>query len=243
MGGVADRRLRRRSSGDDCALGERHDVTKYAGANAPVATAILNDVWGSTALGVFAVGTTNGTGATRIVLRSTDHGATWNPVTIAGFAGAAGTAMTVFALGSDVWVCGDGGLVYHSTDGTTFTQQTTGTTAGITHLRGVSGHIIALLGTDPGTYLSSSNAGVTWNAPTAPAFNDAAGHLAFVPDESAIYVFGSYAPQVVSYDKGGTWVPNVTVMNDNAMATGGAFAFAGNDVFIVGRTGIIHYGN
>jgi photosystem II stability/assembly factor-like uncharacterized protein len=218
--------------------------TKYTGAGAPTATTHLQDVWGSATLGVFAIGGDgSGATATRVVLRSTDHGATWTPLTIAGFNDAAshGTGYSVFALGSDVWVAGDAGLVYHSTDGTNFTAQTTGTNALITQLRGVSGHLVALLATDPGTYLSSSNNGATWVAPTQPSFNDNATDIAFVPDESSLYVFGAFNPPALSIDKGGTWTPLVTAMAGNVMRA--AWAFAANDVYVIGDTGIIHYGN
>ena len=220
--------------------------TKYTGTGAPPSTVNLQDVWGSTALGAYAVGyDTSGTNTARVVYHTTDHGATWAPITINGFTGVFGSGnmlFTAFALGSDGWIAGDSGSVYHTTDGTTFTQQTTGITVlAITRMRGVSGHIIALIANDPGYYISTVNNGVSWTQPTTMPLNDSPQNIAFAPDESAIYVFGSFAGPIASFDKGATWSFVATVMNPNT--TRNAFAFAGNDVFIVGDTGIIHYGN
>ncbi len=221
--------------------------TKYAGSNAPPASTSFNDVWGSAALGVFAVGTDGAyPNLTRVVYRTTDQGATWAPVTITGFTGGtpAGTnaLFTTFALGSDVWVAGDSGNVYHSTDGTTFTQQNTGVTnLGVLRMRGISGLVIATLGNDPGSYISSTNSGVTWMSPTTGVWGSQGYQIAITPDESAIYMFMTSSPPQVSYDKLATWPALTTVMNPNVVR--GGFAFAGNDVFVVGDTGIIHYGN
>ncbi|MGZ3430184.1 MAG: WD40/YVTN/BNR-like repeat-containing protein, partial [Polyangia bacterium] len=226
---------------------------KLAAPTATGTTAELTAVWAASPTDVYAVGfngtivhSSNGTTFTKYAGANapTDHGATWAPVTISGFTGTMASGQTgysVFALGADVWVAGDSGLIYHSTDGSTFTQQPTSpVNALITQIRGVSGHLIAILATDPGQYISSNNAGATWNVPTMPSFNDNADQIAFVPDESALYAFGAFSP-VYSDDKGGTWKQLYTVMFPNNMTA--AFAFAGNDVFIVGQTGIIHYGN
>ena len=55
------------------------------------------------------------------------------------------------------------------------------------------------------------------------------------------HVFGSFAGPIVSFDKFATWNYVPTAMYPNAVRN--AFAFAGNDVFVVGDTGIVHYGN
>jgi photosystem II stability/assembly factor-like uncharacterized protein len=216
--------------------------TKYAGVGAPPATTFFQDVYGSPTLGVYAVGYDGTSTTTRVVYRTTDHGASWAQVTITGFTGAAGQLFTVFTLGSNVWVAGDGGNVYHSTDGANFTQQATGLTSiGITRMRGVTGQIIALLGTDPGTYISTVNNGVSWTMPTTSPLNDSPQNVAFTPDQSAVYVFGSFSGPIVSFDQFATWNFVPTAMNPNAVRN--AFAFANNDVFVVGDTGIVHYGN
>jgi photosystem II stability/assembly factor-like uncharacterized protein len=219
---------------------------KYTGTGAPPTTTAFNDVWGSSA-GVYAVGS-DGTypNLTHVVYRSIDQGVTWSQVSIAGFTGGApnGTSVvqTVFAQGTDVWIGAEGGKVYYSSDGTIFSQQNTGgASAAITQIRGTSQLVMATLGTDPGTYISTTNKGLSWVAPTNPVFGDSAAKMVFVPDESAIYVFGAFLPPAVSYDQTSTWKGLITVMSPNAMK--GGFAFANNDVFIVGDTGIIHYGN
>src|SRR5207245_417843 len=103
------------------------------GAGAPPATTTFQDVWGSPTLGVYAVGFDGASSATRVVYRTTDHGTTWSKLTISGFTGVAGELFTAFALGGDIWIAGDLGNVYHSTDGVAFTQQNTGiTNVGIT---------------------------------------------------------------------------------------------------------------
>ncbi|HEX9105108.1 MAG TPA: YCF48-related protein, partial [Polyangia bacterium] len=221
--------------------------TKYAGTNAPPTTTTFNDVWGSATLGVFAVGTDGAyPNLTRVVYRSTDHGATWAQVNIAGLTGGTpagtNTLFTTFALGSDVWVAGDGGKVYHSADGTNFTQQNTGVTnLGVLRVRGINNLLIATLGNDPGSYLSSTNGGTTWTAPTTGVFGSQGNQIVITPDGSAIYMFMTSSVPQVSYDNLATWPALVTVMNPNS--TRGGFAFAANDVFAVGDTGIIHYGN
>src|SRR5262249_3570924 len=140
--------------------------TRYAGGGAPPTTTNFSDVWGSATLGVYAAGTDGTSASTRVLYRSTDHGPSWSQVNIPGFTGtaASGNALTtVFALGSDVWVAGDRGNVYHSSDGTNFAQENTGVTAyAVVRLRGISGLLIATLGNDPGSYLSSTNNGTTW---------------------------------------------------------------------------------
>lgn len=212
--------------------------TKYAGTNAPPATTTFQDVFGSPTLGVYAVGYDAPSSPMRVIYRSTDHGATWAPVTVTGLTGAAGELLTAFALGGDVWIGGDSG-VYHSTDGTTFTQQSTG--SAVTRIRGVTGHLIGLIGNDPGQYITTTDKGTTWTAPAVIGGSDSPQNVAFVPDESAVYVFGSFGGPLVSNDKLATWAFVPTAMNPNLVRS--AFAFAGNDVFIIGDTGIIHYGN
>ena len=221
--------------------------TQYAGANAPPTTTNFYDVWGSAALGVYAVGADGAYPTlTRVVYRTTDHGATWAQVNIAGLTGGTpngtNSLYTTFALGSDVWVAGDHGNVYHSSDGINFAPQNTGvTTLGVLRIRGISGLIMATLGNDPGSYLSSTNNGLTWTAPTTGVWGSQGVQIAFVPDESAVYVFMSSSVAQVSFDKLATWPALTTVMSGNTMRAG--FAFAGNDVFVVGDNGIIHYGN
>jgi len=219
--------------------------TKYAGANSPPSTTVFHEVWGSSSA-VYAVGSDGAyPNLTHVVYRTVDHGVTWAPLSITGFTGGtpSGTSVanTVFAIGSDVWIGAEGGKIYYSSDGTTFNAENTGTNAAVIQIRGVAGHVLASLGTDPGIYIATTNKGVTWTAPTNPVWGGGGQQMVFVPDESAIYVFGSFLPPAASYDKTATWVPLYTAMSPSFMR--GGFAFANNDIFVVGDTGIVHYGN
>ena len=77
--------------------------------------------------------------------------------------------------------------------------------------------------------------------PTTSPLNDSPQNVAFSPDGNAVYVFGSFAGPIASFDKFATWDFVPTAMNPNGVRN--AFAFAVNDVFVVGDTGIVHYGN
>lgn len=212
---------------------------KFTGASIP-ATVNFTDVYGS-ALGVFAVGSdTNGN--TRVVFRSVDKGATWTPITITGFTGASGVASTVFATATDVWI-GGGTSIYHSTNGTSFTSQTTPASSTIGQIRGAAGDTWALVGNIPSTCWRSVNNGA-WTATAAGSVPiiDVPVQIFVQPDDSAVVVSDSLGPPAISTNKGASWTilqPGIIVGRD--VLTG--FAFAPNDTFLVGYTGIVHYGN
>jgi hypothetical protein len=208
---------------------------------------VLNDVWGSSQLGVFAVGG-NGPTATmsRYVLRSVDHGATWTPVTIAGFTTTTGSFLmvrSVFVSGSDVWVASDAGLIYHSSDGTNFSQQAAGvTTLGISKIRGIPGKLFALLGSDPGSLIYSTDNGVSWTGMAAGGDSDS--EIAGTPNGSTIIITTAGSEGMdISTDKGMTWAPLPTGISPSSSGTGGSFLFADNNIYVATQTGIIHYGN
>jgi photosystem II stability/assembly factor-like uncharacterized protein len=207
---------------------------------------VLNDVWGGTN-GVFAAGQT-GTGATmaRVLLHTTTQGASWSAVTISGYTdtmGSGQSAQTTFSLGVDTWVAGDGGKIYHSTDGSNFSAQNSGVTAAITRIRGVNGHLLAGLGTDPGAMLESSSGGTNWTPMPGAIFGAAVNRIAPTPSESSIFVAGPTSGTGVSTDKGGVWGAVTTGIIDELNAVSDVFPFADNDVFLVGDRGIVHYGN
>lgn len=217
--------------------------TKYTGVSVST-TATLLDVWGST-VGVYAAGSDgSGTSQKRVLYRSTDRGTSWTPLAVGGFTDVMGSgfsANTVFAIGSDVWVAGEDGSIYHALDGATFTKQTSGVTASISRIRGVSGDLFALFNT-VGQYIRSSDGGAHWSAPITP-FTDGELSMFVLPSESAIYVMGGFGGPEISVDKGQTWKALDTgIMAPFTMQ--GTFAFADYDVFVVAATGgIIHYGN
>ena len=219
--------------------------TKYAGIF-PAGTK-LSDVWGSAAHGVYAVGMKgSGPNSQRVVLRTTNQGQAWSEVPIVGFTdtlGSSNLAYSTFSLGADVWVTGTDGLIYHSTDGSNFTAQAAGVgTTSIGRIRGVTGHVIATLGTDPGAFIDTTDAGATWVAHTN-VWNSAGDWVAFTPSESTIFVVTPSAQPVFSTDKGVTWkLLQTGIINEQASITD-FFAFADNDVFAVGNNGIVHYGN
>ena len=217
--------------------GDGITFTKFTGASVP-STVNFSDVFGS-ALGVYAVGN-NSAGNTRVVFRSTDKGTSFSPITITGFTGATGTALTVFALDGDVWVGGDNGTIWHSTNGTDFTSQPTGSTSPILRLRGAAGYVLAALQSFNGDYLRSINNGA-WTPGTGP-WTEFPDQIYVQPSDGTTFLFGNFGSPYVSKDKGATW----TFLDTGIVAPRnlhGGFSFAANDIFLVGDTGIVHYGN
>jgi hypothetical protein len=215
---------------------------KFTGASVP-ANIAFNDVYGS-ALGVFAVGQdVSVSPAHRAIFRSPDHGASWSAVTITGFTGVSGTINTVFATDTDVWIGGDANI-FHSTNGTGFTSQTLPAAAlSIVAIRGTSNgnDLWAVEQSMSGDYLRSNNGGA-WTAATG-TWTDIPIHVVVQPDDSAIYVLAADTFQAqVSINKGASWM-SLDTRTASELSLNGGFAFAPNDLFLVGATGIIHYGN
>jgi photosystem II stability/assembly factor-like uncharacterized protein len=222
--------------------GDGTTFTRFSGSGAPTATTIFTDVWGSPELGVFAAGY-DSSFTSRVLFRTVDHGASWSFVSIAGFTGNSGVLETVFVLGSDVWLGDGSGNILHSIDGLAYDLQETrdGGAFAVSRIRGLGNDLVALVPSDPGGYLHSTNKGGMWSVIGAQ-FNDSPTQMFYVPDGSAIYVFGAFSP-VVSVDNKVSWhLFDPGIIINTAATTRNGFAFAANDIFVVGDTGIIHYG-
>jgi hypothetical protein len=235
-------------AGTNGSLAHSSDGTSFApyvGSNAPPTTITFNDMFGSAELGVFAVGIDGAyPKMSRVIYRTTDHGTTWAPLSIVGLTDSSNSTNglnTVFALGADAWIGTDAG-VFHSTDGTSFAQQATNTTNEIQRIRGIDGMLLATLKNLGGAadYISSADKGSKWTLHTG-AWNSFGEQLAIAPDNGTVVVFESVTDPQASFDKLGTWaLLNAPIAPYQAM---NGFAFASNDIFVVGQRGIIHYGN
>ena len=218
--------------------------TKYAGANAPPATTTFQDVWGSPTLGVFAVGY-DGSVATRVVYRTTDHGATWAQVTVAGLTGGrtGNELFTAFALGARR-------LGRPATAATSTTRPTAPPSPSRRPVPADRHHAhprrhAVTSSRSSATIRACTSApldnGVTLDAADGDAGNDSPQNVAFVARRERHLRLRLVRRAARLVDKDATWNLVPTAMNPNLVRS--AFAFAANDVFVVGDTGIIHYGN
>src|SRR5262249_30748587 len=117
-------------------------------AASPATDCPLQDVWGSDANDLYAIGGCDGLlgspAPSAIVLHSTDGGATWNVQN----SGATKSLGGVWGSGrGDVFVGGTGGILFHTNDsGASWHPVATGTTAGLSHFWGTASNDIYATG-------------------------------------------------------------------------------------------------
>jgi hypothetical protein len=225
--------------------------------------ALLVDIAGTPATGVFAVGFVGATGAA--AYRSTDNGTTWSQVTVGGGGetlSGGGFNMSVFGMGNELWIGAGGGQIFHTGDGATWTKQPIDASANpsallnIGQIRGrAPGHLLALTVGDPinsaPSALIRTTDGAHWTV--LPSTASPPGNyrsLAFDPTGTSVWIAGSQgglAPSglLVSRDEGSTWQPATTTTVFNPVAANTVYAFGDNNLFLLTNTagsGIVHYG-
>ena len=207
--------------------------TRYPnpGSGGIATTATLTDVSGLSADDVFIAASTG-------LFHSVDHSANWMPVSTPMI----GAPLAVYSIeGSDLWIGGSSGQIFHSTDGSTWTPQPLpGPLANMVDVNRIRARTPSDLFAmeSAGLIAHSSNGGTSWTV-LSQMFISGLYDLSVTPTGN--YLFAStVSGMAVSTDEGATWNPL-----DSKISTGlfGAFSFADNDVFVIGDNGIVHFGN
>ncbi len=210
--------------------------TRYTnpGSGGIPAAANLTGVAGISANNVF-VSSTQG------LFRSTDGGATYAPVTVPGFTGM--NVFTVYALGGDLWIGGDNGQIYHTTDGTSWGSQTltgVGASLPISAFTGrASGEVFA--GSSGTPFLAHTlNKGATWTSGLVASLGSTGlGQLALTP--MGDYLYAQSNQLLVSQDGGMNFVPVNTAPVPRSV--GAFFIASAASIFGATDSGIVHFGN
>ena len=200
------------------------------------ASATLVDIAGLGANNVFVAADTG-------LYRSTDGGASFTPVTISGFTGPQVSAL--FAIGGGLWVGGDNGQIYHSTDGVNFSAQTltgVGASLHITRIRGRSAMDLYAASTDGGWLAHTTNGGTTWTNGLVTSLGGAGAYdLAITPSGTVYATGGAGNGLAVSQDSGMNFVPvNSAPVPTEQIAL---YAPSDNEIFATDSGGIVHFGN
>ncbi|MCW2922744.1 MAG: hypothetical protein JWM98_148 [Thermoleophilia bacterium] len=153
-----------------------------------------NDYRAATQLG----GTTLTSGDGAQLLSSTD-----SATTLAASPEFRPTFYGVYADGRrDAWSVGSGGVIRHTSDGTTFADQASTTTNGLNDVDGVGASRVWAVG-EGGTIVATTNGGATW----APQVSGTTSRIRAVDalDDNRVWGAGSNGVVVRTDNGGGTW--------------------------------------
>ncbi len=210
--------------------------TRYAnpGAGGIPATANLFSIAGLSANNVL-VGSDLG------LYRSVDGGKSFSPVAVSNFMGT--NVYTIFALGGDVWIGGDSGQIYHSTDGTTWSSQTLdkiGAGLRVTSITGrASGELFAA-SMDDSWLARSLNKGASWtNGAVTSLGGSTLYQIALTPSGSSLYALSNEL--LVSTDHGMNFVPVNTAPVPAEL--GALFVASDSNIYGASANGLVHFGN
>ena len=192
----------------------------------------------------------SGLGANNVIVaadtglyRSTDNGASFVPVTVTGFTGPAVTA--IFAMNGSLWIGGENGQIYVTTDGVSFTAQPqTGVGASL-HITRISGRAPSELyaaSSDGGWLAHTTNGGTTWTNGIVASLGGAGAYDLAITPSGTLYATGATGGGlVVSQDNGMNFVPvNTAPVPSEHIAL---YAPSDSEIFATDSGGIVHYGN
>ena len=173
--------------------------------------------------------------------RSVDGGKSFSPVAVSNFMGT--NVYTVFALGGDVWIGGDSGQIYHSTDGTTWSSQTLGGAGAglrVTSITGgASGELFAA-SVDDSWLARSLNKGASWTNGAVTSLNGSTvNQIALTPSGSSLYALSNEL--LVSTDHGMNFVPVNTAPVPAEL--GALFVASDSNIYGASANGLVHFGN
>ncbi|MEW6367532.1 MAG: YCF48-related protein [Acidobacteriota bacterium] len=175
-----------------------------------------------------------------IVIKTTDGGTNWNPVTVS-VGGAAVTSdlyATQFTSTNTGYIVGEGGLILKTTNGgSSWTRQTSGTTASIYGIR--FGFSAAIAVGQYGTILRTTNSGSTWTSVTS-------GTTQYLRDvdwgsSTKAVAVGDYGTILVSTNSGQNWVAKTsgTTAHLNGVKMDAGYMAPGYTGWVVGTSGTI----
>lgn len=201
--------------------------SKVFNAATGTGSSAFQDVWGSGANDVWAVG------AATMAYRSTDGGKTWT--TTATIAGPASTRNAIWgAAANNVFIAGSGGTVVQTTNsGANWTVLASPTAQALYGIWGSAANDIYTVGA-AGVIARSTTAGVTWTGLTSGTTNT----LRTVWGSAANNVFavGDSGTILRSTDSGATWVKAQITSTANLYSIRGV---AANDYYAVGASGTV----
>jgi photosystem II stability/assembly factor-like uncharacterized protein len=222
-------------------------TTFTAAATGIPPTANVTDVAGLSSTSVFVASSAG-------LYQSTDHGVSWQPVTVTGLTGTA--INTVFAMGGDLWIGASNGQVFHTTDGTNWTAQpitgSVGSTGNVHRIRGYAPGVLFAIFDNAGAIARSTSGGGSWTVQSPPSgkpLGQGALFLSVSPTGNYVYVGGDATggtgvPLVVSQDQGMNWVLVGNTITAPVSHGTVPLALADNDLYVVWSSpGILHYGN
>ncbi len=186
----------------------------------------FNDIWGSGANDVWAVGTST------MAYRSVDGGKTWTTSTIGG---PSVTRQAIWgAAANNIFIVGTSGSVVQTTNsGSTWTVLASPTSQTLNGIWGSAASDIYVVGGN-GTIARSTTVGATWmiqNSGTTNTLRTVWGSAA-----NNVFAVGDGGTILRSTDSGATWVKGQTTVTNNLYSIRGV---AANDYYAVGSTGTV----
>lgn len=208
--------------------------TKYAnpGSGGIPAAATLYDVSGLAANNVFVAASTG-------LYRSTDGGVSFTPVSIPGFTGPA--VYSLWAMNGGLWLGGDNGQIYYTTDGTIFASQTLtgiGATLPISRIRGRAPSELYAASSAGAWLAHTTNGGTSWTNGVVMSLGSGAFDLAVTPSGT---VYATAYALLVSKDAGVNFVPVTTAPVPTSQIA--MYAPSDSEIFATTSGGIVHFGN
>src|SRR5262249_32596493 len=148
----------------------------------------------------------------------------------------------VFAMGSDLWIGGSSGQIYHTTDGVNFASQSLtgiGASVSVTRIRGrLPSELYATSSGGP-VLAHSTNGGASWTNGVVMSLGPGVFDLAVTPTGNYVYATGYEL--LASQDGGQNFVPVKTAPVPSGLIA--LYAASDSNVFAIAPNGIVHFGN